>query len=184
MTGRALRQAACIGLLAAAAPVAAQTSGTWTRLTAPDGAFSVETPCTKSESDATVGTPGPGATALVYGSKARIVCIKDALMFVAAEVAEPALPADSPALFDVVVEQMLGDKTAEGAPASTTIDGRRAYVNRQVQGDDTAQTGLVEIDRTRLVLLLSNVQRTGGAGAPQQRAAIDRFYASLRVTSK
>lgn len=176
----------CAALVVTSVPsaVAAQGGDVWARAASPDGAFSVETPCSAAEVAASAALPDGIAAAATLDARARVLCIKDTMLFVASIVEERALPADGPALFDAALAQVRADKTAEGHPTITTVDGRRALMNRQTKGGEVARTGFVEVSRSRIVLLIAGVRFGSSLSAVGQDDVLDRFTRSIRVTAR
>jgi hypothetical protein len=114
-------------------------------------------------------------------SAGRVVCSKEGVLFVAGVVAVPELPKGAAPVFDQFTNAAKNDPTAEGKPTVTLIDGRRAFLNRQVVTDGIAETGLVEIDRARVVFGVVGGKLGSGLSLDEQTAMIDRFYRSIRV---
>jgi hypothetical protein len=157
----------------------------WTPTAASNGVFSIETPC---DASSIAATQGVADEALLPGVKfspgSRVVCRDGKTMFVAGEIEVPNYPAAGPAVFDSFVAQAKNDKTAEGTPSTTVINGRRAWINRQEKDGALAQTGFVEINRATIVFMIAGVDADSSMKIEDQRALVDRFYASVKVTGK
>ena len=177
----ALAGLAFAGVSAAAS---AATGETWAIAPSANGMFSVETPCTEAEVVGFRSLPDEMVPELKFIPGSRVVCRRGQVILVAAEVGDPDYPKTGLSVFDSIVEQAKGDKTAEGTPTITTLNGRRAFVNRQEKDAMLAQTGFVEIDRGRIIMLIAGVQADSGLSVKDQGALIDRFYSSVKVTGK
>jgi hypothetical protein len=160
----------------------AQREAQWTSASAPNGHFTVDTPCAASEIAALRRSPAEVMAGVDLAPEARVLCSKGTPIFVAGEVNVEGVPAGS-SLFDILVQQAAADPTAEGRPTQTRMHGRRAFVNRQERAGVIAQTGFVEIGRTRVVFLVSG-SRDSSVGVDVQRQAIDHFFNSISVASE
>ena len=160
----------------------AQREAQWTSAAAPNGHFTVDTPCTAPEIAALRRAPAGLMAGVDLAPEARVLCSKGPWIFVAGEVNVEGVPAGS-SFFDILVQQAAADPTAEGRPTQTTMHGRRAFVNRQEQAGVIAQTGFVEIGRTRIILLVSG-SRDSSVGVDVQRQTIDHFFNSISLPSE
>jgi len=174
---------AVLGLWLATAAIAApgQTAETWVRVAAPDGAFSIETPCSAAEIDELKNASAPDDT---LNPQSRIFCKKANLIFVVGEHDEKELPAGTATLFEAVSARAASDKDVEGTPTLTTIDGKRAFLNRQIQGDVVAQTGVIEVGRKSVVMIIAGFPPNSGLSVEEQGVLIDRFCRSLKFGRK
>jgi hypothetical protein len=173
-----------LGFAGAAAGATMGIDGVWTPAHSPNGLFSVETPCSLSEVAALKGMPGSALPGGNSDPDTRVLCKQGDVLFFAGEIDGGSLPPGTSSLFDLISTQAANDKTAEGTPKVTTIDGRRAWINRQEEDGALAQTGFVEVGRTKIILLLAGVQGKVSLSVKQQGDAIDRFYSSVKVTGQ
>ena len=171
------------GALALAVPGVAAPEIAWSRATSPDHAFSVETPCSAEEIDRAKGLPPEIGDGITLPQASRVVCEKDGFLLVAGVVEEPALPKDGSSLFDQFTKSAGSDSTLEGKPRVATINGHRAWLNRQQQGDVVAQTGVIEVSRSTVILGVTGGNRST-LKPDAQIAMIDRFYGSIQVAAK
>ncbi len=178
-----LRAVAAMAFAGVSAPALAADNDVWAPVVSPDAFYSVETPCNSTEIAAANGLPENPEWELKPQS--RVLCRTGHYLFVAGEVEVPAVPDNGKTLFDWLEAGVRNDKTAEGAPSTTTVGGRRVFFNRQEGAAKLAQVGFVEINKTKVVMLIGGSDGESGSPAMQdQRAAIDRFYASIKVTGK
>ena len=164
-------------LTTGAAPVPAET---WVAATSPDGGLTVSTPCTAAEVEQLRSVPA-SALPLPVEPAGRVLCRKEIGMFVAGVVDVPAVPVGAASLFDFVSVRVRADAGVEGTPRALQVDGHRALLNSQQAGGRTAQTGIVEIDRLHVVMLVSGVEPGSGVTDADQIAMVDRFAASVRI---
>ncbi len=161
----------------------AQGEANWSVAAAPNGALTVETPCSASEIAALQSAPPDLIPNLELAPQSRVLCVKDPLIFLVGQVNAEDLPAGTTSLFDALVEQVSADRNASGRPTQTTILGRRAIVNREERDGIVAQTGFIEISRTSAVMLIAGA-RNSSLGVASQRQAIERFYGSISVSGE
>jgi hypothetical protein len=175
---------AAVGLaLISASATALASDDVWAVAASQNGVFTAETPCNSAELGAMKPVPDSVITQEALVPDSRILCRKQSLFFVAAEIEDGNLPARS-TLFDMFSTHILSDKTAEGTPSQTMIGGKRALLNRQETNDRLAQTGFVEISRTKLIFLVAGAEENSGLSIQRQRELVDHFYASIKVTGK
>ncbi|HEX4694051.1 hypothetical protein [Sphingomonas sp.] len=156
----------------------------WTLAAAPNGAFVVETPCAQADIISLRRVPDSAIANVTFAPDSRVICRRGKIMLLAGEVDLPAVPAAGRSFFDQFVESIKGDETAEGTPAATTINGHRAFTNRQVANGVVAQTGFVELSRSKIIMLLAGAEENSGMSVAEQGMIVDRFYASVKVVRK
>ena len=174
---------AALALTAGGSAAFAATADVWARSTPPNGAFSVETPCTASEIDALKNLPGD-AMPMKVEPDARLVCKKGKILFFAGQAAVGALPAGVTSIFDKIADGVTADTGAEGEPRTLTIDGHRALINRDDSEGPMAQTGIIEVDARTIIVLVAGVEQGSDISLVDQGKMIDRFYGSIRVIAK
>ncbi|MEZ0243925.1 MAG: hypothetical protein ACAH11_11155 [Sphingomonas sp.] len=153
----------------------------WTVAAAPNGAFSVETPCDANEVAGMAYIPEDSLPGVSLDKEKRVICFKDKMMFMGAVMA-PGNPPRGTTVFDMLVESLAGTES-KGKPMQTTIGGRRAMVNRAVEDGVVAQTGFVELNPREIIFLFGGGENDRLSVAAQG-AAIDRFFASTKVTAQ
>ncbi len=169
--------------LAVAVSVGAAAADVWTRASAPNGAFSAETPCSAQEVEKLRQAPeNLGSVQLPVAG--RVMCVNQSAGFTAGEVTADDLPATGPGLFDSIVEQARNDTSAGAKPVATTLNGRRAMVNREASGDTMAQTGFIETGRNKMILIIAGFSPGNGLTAAEQGQQIDHFFHSIEVNGK
>jgi hypothetical protein len=162
---------------------ASASNDVWATAPSASGVFNVDTPCSASELAAGKQAPDNMIAGVTFVPESRVFCQKAGLMFVAGEIEVNDIPAGS-TLFDLFLTQAKNDNTAEGTPSQIMIGGKRAFLNREARSDVLAQTGLVELGRTKLLFLLAGADSTGRPNIQKQGEAVARFYASIKVTGK
>jgi hypothetical protein len=171
-------RAACVALaffgLVAAAP------DSWTRVSPPSGSFSVETPCSIAEIDKLKSAP-EDFSGFTMPAQGRVICLTPGLILAAAEIGGGEMAAGDPSLYDMIVTEAAKDPKPDGKPVQTTLNGRRAMINRQVDGKVTAQTGFIELGRGRILLVITGFQPDNTTPLAQQGKQIDRFFNSIAV---
>ena len=168
--------------LAVAGPFGAATAANadgWTRTFAPNGAFSIETPCTAGEITALRSVPNATLPISNYVPESRVICKKGGWVFMAGVVNATDLPAGVSA-YDYIAQKVADISNVEGKPTATMIGGRRALINRAGGGGIVGQTGFVEISPTKIITLVAGA-KTDDKGGAEMGPAIDRFYASIEV---
>ena len=175
--------AACAASMLVFAGGASASDDVWTPAVAANGAFSVDTPCSTAEVVEFRKLPEPLMPGVTFVPNTRVACKHGETLLVAGVYDVAGYPATGPAVFDSFVQQLRSDKTAEGVASVTTINDRRALLNRQEKDGVLAQTGFVEISRSKLVVMIGGVYG-GGMKIEDQRALVDRFYGSVKVTAK
>ncbi|MCW1403360.1 hypothetical protein OKA06_13915 [Novosphingobium sp. MW5] len=178
-----MRRALGMALALAAVPQAAQAAE-WTRAIAPNGKFSAETICSPSELAALRTAPNTVIPDVMLMPESRLICMKDGALMVAGVLEEPNLPAGSKALFDLVSDQVLADKTAEGDPKLGTLGGHRSLYNRQEKDGTVALTGFVELSPTQIVMVIVGKDPKAAMTVAEQDAIITRFSQSIEVRGK
>jgi hypothetical protein len=173
--------AACA--LALAAPAIGSEEFAWLRTSSPDHAFSIETPCSIEELAKTKALPSELGGGVNLPQDGRVVCLKEGVLLAAGMVMEPALSKGEPSLFDQVTKSADHDPTAEGTPRLATINGHRAWLNRQQKDDVVAQMAVIEVGRSKIILGVTGGNRSTLKPA-EQIAMIDRFYSSIQVAAK
>lgn len=177
-----LHRFAGIALALSASTVARAEDASWTRASAPSRLFSVETPCTLLELERFKALPADVIAGSNLPAEMRVACSKDSVVLVAALVEVDAAETGNTTFFDALMDKAKSDTTAEGVPSRTVIDGRRAFLNRQVEGDVVAQTGFVEAGRNRIVLIITGMRPDSGLSITEQGQIIDRFCNSIKVS--
>lgn len=177
--------ACAMGVVFAGPPASARADGedAWVLVSAPNGAFSIETPCSESEVAALQGVPGSAVPNVEIVPQSRVICRKGPLIFLAGVVEPRDYPASGPSLFDLIVEAVAQAPAVEGKPTTTTIGGRRAFVNREERDGVLAQTGFIELGRAKAIMLVAGFDDASVSVAAQGEA-IDHFYASTKVTAR
>jgi hypothetical protein len=167
---------AFVGLVAAAPE-------SWTRVSPPKGGFSVETPCTEAEVEKFKSAPEElsGFKLPVQG---RVICLKPGLILLAGEISAGDLPASSSNLFDMIVTEVAKDPKPDGKPTQTTLAGHRAMLNREVNGQRTAQVGFIELGRSRIIMIVTGFLPESTASLADQGQLIDRYFGSIAVTGQ
>jgi hypothetical protein len=169
--------------LATSSGALASDGDAWARAISPNRVFSVETPCGAAEVAKAQQVPD-SALKMGFTPRSRVLCRKGKLLFVAGEVRDTRLPAGARSLFDLVSSKTRTDPTAEGVPSSTKTDGRRTFVTRQVDADSLAQTGLVEVNATTIIVVVAGIQAESGLSDADRAATVDRFFKSIKVAGK
>jgi len=173
--------------LALAVPSTAGEQLAWLRTASPDGAFSVETPCSAEEVDRGRALPvdivGRGINLPV---SRRVICPSRNIVLVAGVVEEPRLPKNGPSLFDgLLMAGKDNPKGNKGTPTITTISGHRAWLNRAQEGGEVAQVGYVEIGHARMIFAhCCGAPSRAGVSKDEQVAMIDHFFGSIQVDKK
>ncbi len=163
------------------ATTAANADG-WTRTMAPNGAFSIETPCTAGEITALRSVSNAALPISNYVPESRVVCKKGGWVFMAGVVNATDLPAGVSA-YDYIAQKVADAANVQGRPTETMIGGRRALVNRGGRSGIVGQTGFVEISPTKIITLVAGAKAADKGGA-EMEPAIDRFYASIEVKGR
>ena len=180
---RTLRVPALLAFAGISAGALAADNSGWAPVVSPDAFYSVETPCNTTEIATGNGVPENPEWELK--PQTRVLCRTGHYFFVAGEVEVQTVPDNVKTLFDWLEAGVRNDKTAEGSPSTTTIGGRRVFINRQEDSARLAQVGFVEINKTKVVMLIGGSDGESGSPTMQdQRAAVDRFYTSIKVTGK
>ena len=180
---RAIKVFVVIGLTIVGSAGIASETGRWLLAAAPNGNFSVETPCDAARVADLQRVPNSALGNLEFMPQARVICRTDKFMFMAGEVEVAAVRPTGPSFFDAFVARTLKDPTLEGKPLRSTIGGRRAFLNRQEKDGVLAQSGFVEVSRKKVVVLMG-VGSDSSVPIAEQGKAVDRFYSSLRVVGK
>lgn len=175
---------ACAALTAASAPAATASSDVWLTASAPNGLYTVDTPCAALEVEGYRQYPDSVFGGLSFIADTRVVCRQEKVVLLIGEIDVPDLPATGPSGFDSFVAQVTGDKTAEGKTSTFTVSGHRAFANTQESGDKVARVGFVELGRSKLLFVVAGIQEASGMTIPQQRALIDHFFTSIKVAAK
>ena len=184
-TIRASLRGLSLTLALSSVALSAAETWAWTRTSAPNGAFSAETPCSDKEIELLKKVPEdilPGGAAITVQS--RVFCKHGSLLLLASDLVATDLPARGPSLFDMVVAQGVKNPGANGRPVISIVDGRRALKNRQLVDGTTAQTGFIELSRNEAVLIVSGVGAENGLDAEAQGNVVDRFWSSIQVITK
>jgi hypothetical protein len=167
-----------VAFVATAALAAPQWS--WTRTSSLDAAFSVETPC--NEAEVAAAGAGPGKVGMVqFPEQSRVVCFTSGMVMLAGVIEAPPGEVRENALFDLITGMAASDPDKQGQSRSATVDGRRAWFNRDSAGKMLAQTGMIEIDRSRIVLMIVGGEADGELSLEDQTTAIDRFSSSIKL---
>ena len=103
------------GALALAVPAAAADN--WVRVSAPDGSFSVETPCSEAELAFGKTAPDNLLKGLPLTVEHRVYCFKSADFILGAGAFDvPELPWGTATLFDMISTLVANTKDVMGAP--------------------------------------------------------------------
>ncbi|WP_309753355.1 hypothetical protein [Novosphingobium sp.] len=153
----------------------------WERAIAQDNSFSIETPCSGAVIEQLRKAPPELSKGLILPPQSRVMCATSELAFVAGVIEGPV---GKVSIFDELLSEARADPTAEGTPSLTSINGHRAYLNRQTEGNRVVQAGVVEVSANKIVLLIAGTQSDATLSVEDQNAIIDKFYQSLRISVK
>lgn len=181
-TGMVRAGLALVGALTAATAAQAALQA-WHRAAAPDGSFSIETVCTAAEIDTLRGATGQLTDGVQLSPESRVLCQQPDLIQAAGVINLGDVPAGQSA-FDLLAASAKNNPAAGQTQTLTSLDGHRMLLNREVRGKIVAQTGVVEIDSRRLILMISGFQPGTELSASAQAATIDHFTQSLKVAAK
>jgi hypothetical protein len=172
-------------LFAAVALASAASAATlpWKRAATPDQSLSVETPCSDAEIENYRSAPEDLLGEIDLKQESRVLCLQDNLLLLAGALEIGTVPGSKSA-FDGLLAEMAKDPSVKNKPSVVTIGGRRAILNRVSKDGLSAQTVFVDLDATKVALILVGYQPGSTAGPTEQAATIDRFTQSLQVTSK
>jgi hypothetical protein len=176
--------AAILGVaLASSVPgLALPVATVWLRAASSDHALSAETPCSFEEVEGFRQLPSDFLKGIILPSQSRIVCAKNGLILLAGVSENSEAEARGSAIFDQLMAFAKADKTAEGAPSLVTIDGHRAFLNRQESNGVVAQTGTIELSRRSIIVAVAGGGQPGvSLTVKEQGDAINRFYGSIKV---
>ncbi|WP_285709714.1 hypothetical protein [Erythrobacter oryzae] len=178
-----MRVALLSGLAAVAAlafPASAQEAAPWTRFSAPSAKFSVEVPCTAEEIARIAQLPGDVGIGMSVDSANRVMCLADDWIYMAGALTDPSAKTGGRAVFDLIREFVLASKDAAGVQRDVIIDGRRAFINRELKDGVLADAGVVEVDKATVILISSGGKVRQDVDA---EATLERFVQSLRITA-
>lgn len=171
----------CLAAVAAlASPAGAQEAAPWTRFSAPSALFSVEVPCAAEEVARVAQLPADVGVGTPFDPANRVMCLADDWLYMAGALTEPAAKTGERPVFDTIREAVLANKTAAGVQRDVTIDGRRAFINRELKDGMLADAGFVEVDKATIILISSGGKVRQDVDAA---AALERFAQSLRITA-
>ena len=171
--------------LATPSPAMAQVpAGTWSRAASEDATFSVETPCSAEEIALGRLVPVELAKGLAFAPASRVVCAKNGVLLMVGIQTVPAQDVRDAPFFDQFVKMMKDEKEVDGAPILLDFGGRRAIFNREATPTAVAQTGLIELDRAHVVLVVAGGEVSSAETATAMGGAIDRFFHSIEVSGK
>ena len=153
----------------------------WERAIAQDKSFSIETPCTTGVVEQLRQAPADLLKGVSLPPQSRVACATSQLILVAGAVEGRS---GKTSMFDLAVSDARADPTAEGSPSLTSINGHRAYLIRQTEGNRVAQSGFVELSPNKIVLLMAGARPETTLTVEDQGAIIDKFYQSLRIGAK
>ena len=155
----------------------------WTKVSPPSGTYTVETPCLPAEVEKFKQLP-ENFSKIEVPVVGRVICMKPDLILLSGEVIADGLPANGPALYDLIVDQAAKDPAPDGKPMQVTLNQRRAMVNREVSGQHMAQTGFIETGHDRIILIVTGFQPESKTPLAEQGKQIDRFFGSITVNAK
>lgn len=165
-----------------AAPAAAQDEAAWARFTSPNGEVSAELPCPADLVAKLAEMPHARLNLNVpVEQNARVMCIQNGRLFFAGRANYPMAAAAGKPIYDLLRDEVGARATEKIEVSDFKVDGRRAFANREVLGDNRAIAAIIEIDATAIVFI-----STGGSasGDGDIDAAIDRFIQSIRITAQ
>ena len=171
--------AACAALTLAGAANAGQEG--WAPATSGTGAFTIDTPCTAEEIAAFDQMPSV-TDGVSFAPNSRILCKKGELLLVAGIFEPTDYPESAPALFDAF-QEMIEHEESGGSIRAFDFQGRRALVNREESDGQVAQTQLIELDHSRLILILGGFD-DAGADSAARHAMVDRIFDSVRINEQ
>ncbi len=171
--------AACAALTLSGAANAGQDG--WAPATSGTGTFTIDTPCTAEEIAAFDKMPSV-TEGVTFAPNSRILCQKGALLLVAGIFERADYPESAPALFDAFQEMIEHDESG-GSIRAFDFQGRRALVNREEGDGEIAQTQLIELDHSRLILIIGGVGDPG-ADSGALHAMVDRIFDSVRINEQ
>jgi hypothetical protein len=116
----------------------------------------------------------------VGGKKREISCTKDGVAF-RITVAEFPVQVSDKALFDDFSKRLFSAPEQGVKPVSLSISGRRTAADRGELGKLIGQRALIEINPTKVALIMVGGDPAIGPELEMQRRMIDRFFVSLRV---
>lgn len=163
-------------LMAGVSASASEDSDTWARSTPVDQSYSIETPCPSGE-----GVTAPpmkiGGTFADTGT--TVVCVEGKMLFSSGVLSAPVDELGGEKLFDLI-EAGLAEMSVPGTVdlTRTTISGKRVLISREASNDSIAQTGVIELSDSALLMLVAGGNGEGVA------ALIDRHANSLKVVSQ
>ena len=178
-----MREVLFSGLAAVAAlasPASAQEAAAWARFSAPRALFLVEVPCSAEEVARVAQLPGDVGVGTSFEPANRVMCLAGDWLYMAAVLTDASVAAGDTRMFDLIRNAVLAQNAATSVPRDLTIDGRRAFINREIKDGIVADAGFVEVNKTTIILISSGGTARQDVDA---NAALDRFAQSLRITA-
>lgn len=164
---------AIIGLVFAISVAA--TEQEWPRVDAFDSNLSIATPCSASE---LILTKNGGKVFGARQSEAR--CEKNGLRFIV-KVFELLGTTPNKSLYDQISPELARGSVALRKPSLVIISGHRASLDRSEIDGLVAQQGFVEINSTKVALLMAGGTPGTSSKIDIQRINVERFFHSLQV---
>lgn len=163
-------------------PAAAQQNEalSWERIVAPNAVFAADVPCDQETLEEIFDLP-MDIQGMNFEPENRIFCVDDGLVFAAGLLVVPQEHLGGGTLFDLILSA-LEEKISEGVALDRVeMNGRRALVSRQVEGETTAQSGMIEVAENQLLMLLAGGPFGGEFPPAEVPALIDRYFSSIEV---
>lgn len=155
---------------------------TWHRAVSPDRTFSIETLCNSVEISNLKAAPEVLA-GMPLKRTTRVLCIQGDLLQAAAVVELNDLP-EGASGFDALLQKLENNPDAKARMELTDVDGHRAVFNREFRNGMIAQTGFVELEGRKVIMLIAGYQEKSEVSESGQISALERFTKSLKIGSK
>ena len=169
-----------VGHLSSAASAQPAAEEGWTRVSPPDGSYSVEVPCS---ADQITNIPPPQARRQEGDERVTVTCEADGVVFFASRVSVPADVQLPKSLFDLMRDSLISSELGSNMSVTDlTVSERRVLRSREANADGLiGQTDIVEVgDRSALLLV---VGAASGTTTSNVEHGVDRFVGSFEVVS-
>ena len=163
-----------------AVPAYPQAKGdAWVRATSLDGYVSAETPCSLQQIASLNRSPPTAVGAFQLAPNARVVCADRNFIAFVGWIEDTAQSESS--AFDQMLRSGPMVDSSGSAIQVISLNGRRAVFNRNVQQGIVAQTSIIEVSHTRLIVAVAGGLPNSELSITAQNALVDHFVNSIQV---
>lgn len=160
--------------------IAEDETGDWVRSQPVDATYSIETPCS-AERVALLSQEPLNINGRAADTDTNVTCIDGLTAYSSGVLSVPASALGELKMFDLVMQGLKGRDTSNLELNETELSGRRAITSREARGGAVAQTTVVELSNSKLLMVVSGGETEDIA---ETGLMIDKHIASLKVAEQ